>query len=81
MVEGVKFTHRPVNKIIVLGESDPRRKTYFPDLDPKDVIHIPSVGMHSLDLFFMAPFYHRLLNHLDQVIVVDMDLEFRSDQN
>ena len=69
--------NRPVNKTIVVGESDPRRKTYFPDVEPGVVIHIPSLGVHKLDLFFMAPFYHRLLNHLDQVIVVDMDLEFR----
>ena len=27
----------------------------------------------------MAPFYHRLLIHLDRVIVVDLDLEFRFD--
>ena len=66
-----------MNKTIVVGESDPRRKIHFPDVEPGVVIHIPSIGMHSLDLFFVAPFYHRLLNHLDQVIVVDMDLEFR----
>ena len=28
-------------------------------------------------LFFISPFYHRLLPHLDQVIVIDLDLEFR----
>jgi len=75
-METMKTLFGSVNKTIVVGESDPRRKIYFPDIEPDVVIHIPSIGSHSLDLFFMAPFYHRLLNHLDQVIVVDMDLEF-----
>ena len=34
-------------------------------------------GHTHLDLFFIGPFYHQLLPHLDQVIVVDLDLEFR----
>ena len=32
-------------------------------------------GHTHLDLFFIGPFYHQLLPHLDQVIVVDLDLE------
>ena len=31
----------------------------------------------DLDLFYVAPFYHSLLPHIDKMIVVDLDLEFR----
>jgi len=68
---------RPGNKTVVIGESDPRRLIYFPDVQPGVELHLPSVGHTHLDLFFIAPFYHQLLPHLDQVIVLDLDLEFR----
>lgn len=67
----------PVNKTIVVGESDPRRERYFPDTEPGVVLHLPGLGRFNQDLFFIAPFYHRLLPHLDKVIVIDLDLEFR----
>ena len=69
--------HRPVNKTIVIGDSDPRRETYFPEVEPGVELHLPGLGRFDLDLFFIAPFYHCFLHHLDQVIVVDLDLEFR----
>ena len=69
--------NRPVNKAIVVEESDPRRETYFSDAEPGVVLHLPGLGRFNLDLFFIAPFYHRLLPHLVQVIVIDLDLEFR----
>ena len=34
----------------------------------------------DMDLFYIAPFYHLLLPHLSRVIVVDLDIQFRSDQ-
>ena len=89
-----------MNKTIVVGDSDPRRERYFPEVEPgvelhlqlfQDLadttltcfsgveLHLPGLGKYNLDLFFMAPFYHRLLIHLDRVIVVDLDLEFRFD--
>ena len=71
--------HRPVNKTIVVGDLDPRRQTYFPDVEPGVELHLPGPGRFALDLFFIAPFYHRLLPRLDQVIVIDLDLEFRWD--
>ena len=38
---------------------------------------LPILGHTHLDLFFIAPFYHELLPHLDQLIVLDLDMEFR----
>ena len=32
----------------------------------------------DMDLFYIAPFYHLLLPHLSRVIVVDLDIQFRS---
>ena len=69
--------HRPVNKTIVIGDSDPRRQMYFPEVEPGVELHLPGLGRFDLDLFFIAPFSHRFLHRLDQVIVVDLDLEFR----
>ena len=74
----MNLTHRPVDKRVVVGESDPRRETYFPDMEPGVVfVFVPGLDRFKLDLFFISPFYHRLLAHLDQVIVIDLDLEFR----
>ena len=70
-------THRIVDKKIVIGVSDPRRQEYIPGAEPGVEIHVPGLGRFALDLFFIAPFYHRLLPHLVQVIVIDLDLEFR----
>ena len=70
-------THRIVDKKIVIGVSDPRRQEYFPDVKPGVELHLPGLSRFDLDLFFIAPFYHRLLHHLDQVVVIDLDLEFR----
>ena len=61
----------------MVGSSDPRRQKYFPGSDPGVELHLPGLTRFDLDLFFIAPFYHHLLLHLDQVIVVDLDLEFR----
>ena len=31
----------------------------------------------DLDLFYVAPFYHKLFPNIDKMIVLDLDLEFR----
>ena len=69
--------HRVVDKKIVIGVSDPRRQKYLPDAEPGVELHVPGLSRFDLDLFFIAPFYHHLLPHLDQVVVIDLDLEFR----
>ena len=61
----------------MVGPSDPRRERYFPGSDPGVELHVPELGRFDHDLFFITPFYHHLLLHLDQVIVVELDLEFR----
>ena len=68
---------RPENKTVEIGLTDRRRETYFKDFKKDTVIQLPGDGRFNLDLFFIAPFYHLLLPHLDHVIVVDLDLEFR----
>ena len=62
----------------MIGLSDPRREKYFPGMDPGVEINLTQLpGIIGFDLFFIAPFYHTLLLHLDQLIVVDLDVEFR----
>ena len=75
--ENVTSTHRVVDKKVVIGVSDPRRQKYLPTAQPGAEIHVPALSRFDRDLFFIAPFYHRLLHHLDQVVVIDLDLEFR----
>ena len=77
--ENVTSTHRVVDKKVVIGVSDPRRQKYLPNAQPGAEIHVPALSRFDRDLFFIAPFYHRLLHHLDQVVVIDLDLEFRWD--
>jgi len=77
LLDTMKKLFGPIDKAVVIGDSDPRRPIYFPDLKPGVELRVPSFGHTHLDLFFIGPFYHQLLPHLDQVIVVDLDLEFR----
>lgn len=62
---------------MILPPDDPRKKSYFPD-DPVDAtlaLIIPMI--FDLDLFYIAPFYHSLFPEKENLIVVDLDLEFR----
>ena len=36
--------HRPIDKAVVIGDSDPRRPIYFPDLKPGVELRVPSFG-------------------------------------
>ena len=59
---------RPGNKTVVVGESDPRRPIYFPDIEPGVELHLPSVGeretsLTSSFLIFLRPHTSRPLLH------------------
>ena len=58
----------------MLAPGDPRGPEYFPGQSHL-AVHPPA--KYDLDLFYIAPFYHRFLHQLDIVIAVDLDVEFR----
>ena len=37
----------------------------------------PKVRKYFASLFFLAPYYHLAFPHIDKMIVLDLDLEFR----
>ena len=41
-----------------------------------DYVVVPSLK-YTLDLFYLAPFYHLELVQLDKLVVLDVDLQFR----
>jgi len=78
LIKTMKRIFGPANKTLVLKPDDPRRPTYYPDDEPGIAIAIVSGDNDKdLDLFYIAPFYHRLFPEKDNLIVVDLDLEFR----
>ena len=42
----------------------------------KDFVVVPSLK-YTLDLFYLAPFYHLELIQIDKLVVLDVDLQFR----
>ena len=67
----------PMNKSTVVRASDPRCPILSSECHSDLVFTVPSLAKYDLDLFFIAPFYHKLFPRLDKVIVLDLDLEFR----
>ena len=56
--------HRPGNKTVAIGKSDPRRPIYFPDIDPGVELQLPSTGEQNIYLsqpsyLFVHPSYPR----------------------
>ena len=60
-------THLISEAVTTVALAAPGKNPGFPHL----------VGKYDLDLFYLGPFYHLLLPHLDKLIVVDLDVEFR----
>ena len=70
--------HRPgESKTISLSPSDPRTEVFFPLLAPGAAVALEHPAKFRHDLFYTAPFYHRILPQFDRIIVVDTDVVFR----
>jgi len=77
IVKTMKKIFGPKNKSLILPPDDPRKKSYFPDEPVAATIALTIPTIFDLDIFYIAPFYHRLLPEKDNLIVVDLDLEFQ----
>jgi len=76
LITSMKRVFGPANKTLLLTAEDPRRQSYFPYLEPGIAVEIAVPNNFDLDLFYIAPFYHRLFMDQENLIVVDLDLEF-----
>ena len=65
------------NKTILLTPGDPRLEVFFPSYDPGSAVAVEHPLKYDLDLFYIGPFYHRVLPHVDKILFVDFDVEFR----
>jgi len=91
LMKTMKRIFGPSNKTLVIPPDDPRHKSYFPNIEEiARAIKLFDAALKAgitlavgwpitfdLDLFYIAPFYHRLFPNKENLIVVDLDLEFR----
>jgi len=77
VMKTMKRVFGPSNKTLVISPDDPRRKSYYPNVEAGVAVALVMPIAFDLDLFYIAPFYHRLFPNEEDLIVVDLDLEFR----
>ena len=88
-ISSITSKHRPHIKIMKLlyGNHQPIGTEFRPGdqalrglehnlPQDKDYVVVPSLK-YTLDLFYLAPFYHLELKQLDKLVVLDVDLQFR----
>ena len=60
-----------------MAPGDPRLEVFFPSHNPANAVAVEHPQKYDLDLFYIGPFYHRLLTHVNKILFVDFDVEFR----
>jgi len=77
LLKSMKRMFGPANKTLILLPDDPRRESYYPNIEPEAALAVHSPKKFDLDLFFIAPFYHRFFPTKEKMIVMDLDMRLQ----
>jgi len=81
LLKSMKRIFGPANKTLILMPDDPRRESYYPNIEPESALAVHSSKVFDRDLFYIAPFYHRFFPTKEKMIVLDLDMRLQESLN